>query len=557
MGDPAGSDGDPLGSDPPGVPPVGRATTAERMAARRRRRQPFAVVGGLVLSFSVFTLAGSWLLGALGLPLDALRWIGLTVLGVVGLGLVIPGLGERLEAPFVRLGRGRHRADAGGFVLGLSLGLVFVPCAGPVLAAITVVSATHRFGLGAYVLTGAFALGAALPLLVFALLGQGLAGRMRAIRTRAAVVRKLVGVLLLVTAVVLAFNLTDGLQRAVPGYTDALQQHLEGTASARRALAGVTGNNSDAVLASCTDASPVLQQCGSAPAIQGIAKWLNTPNGRPLSIAGLKGKVVLVDFWTYSCINCQRTLPHVEAWNRAYGSDGLTVIGVHTPEFDFEHVPANVARAARQLGVHYPVALDNGYATWDAYENEYWPAEYLIDATGHVRHVDFGEGNYSQTESLIRQLLVAAHPNVVLPRPTEVPNLTPTAPTTPETYLGVQHALAPAGETVQPGRMTSYLAPGAVPQDQYDYTGQWSVGSESATAGAGAMLALSFEAQDVYLVLGGTGTVRVAVNGVTTRTVAVRGEPKLYQLVGSDAYEQALLTLTVSPGVEAYDFTFG
>jgi thiol-disulfide isomerase/thioredoxin len=466
-------------------------------------------------------------------------------------------LGDLLEAPFIRLGRGRHRADAGGFVLGLSLGLVFVPCAGPVLAAITVVSATHRFGVGAFVLTGAFALGAALPLLIFALLGQGLAGRMRLIRTRAALVRRLVGVLLLVTAVVLAANLTDGLQRAVPGYTDALQRHLEGTPSARRALAGVTGNHSDAVLASCTDASPVLQQCGRAPAIQGISKWLNTPKGRPLSIAGLRGRVVLVDFWTYSCINCQRTLPHVEAWNRAYRADGLTVIGVHTPEFDFEHVPANVARAAEQLGVRYPVALDNDYATWDAYENEYWPAEYLIDATGQVRHVDFGEGDYGQTEALIRQLLVAADPNVVLPPPTEVPNLTPAAPTTPETYLGLQHALAPAGEIVQPGRMTSYRAPGPVPQDQYDYTGQWSVGSENATAGDGAMLDLSFQANDVYLVLGGTGTVRVSVNGVATRTVVVSGEPKLYQLVGSDTYEQALLTLTVSPGVEAYDFTFG
>ena len=522
-----------------------------------RRRRPFAVVGGLVLSFSVVTLVGSWILDALGLPLDALRWIGLIVLGLVGLGLVIPAVGALLEVPFVRLGRGRHRSDGGGFVLGLSLGLVFVPCAGPVLAAITVVGATHRLGAGAIILTVAFALGAAVPLLIFALLGQGLAGRMRLLRSRVALVRRAVGVVLLLTALVLALNLTDGLQREVPGYTDALQQHIEGNASATRALAGVTGNSTDGGLASCSDANPTLQECGPAPPIQGITTWLNTPGHKPLSIAGLRGRVVLLDFWTYSCINCQRTLPHVEAWNRAYGSDGLTVIGVHTPEFAFEHVPSNVVAAAEQLGVRYPVAIDDDYATWDAYENEDWPAEYLIDATGHIRHVDFGEGNYGRTESLIRQLLVAADPTVHLPRPTDIADLTPTEPTTPESYLGFRQETALADQTVHDDQMTPYVPPGMVPPDDYAYGGQWSVGAEEATAGAGATLTLNFEAKDVYLVLGGTGTVGVTVNGVRTRMVAVGGEPKLYQLVGDGPYQQALLTLTVSPGVEAYDFTFG
>jgi thiol-disulfide isomerase/thioredoxin len=284
---------------------------------------------------------------------------------------------------------------------------------------------------------------------------------------------------------------------------------------------------------------------------------LNTPGGRPLSIAGLKGRVVLVDFWTYSCINCQRSLPHVEAWNRAYAGDGLTVIGVHTPEFAFEHVPSNVAEAARQLGVAYPVAIDDDYATWNAYENEYWPAEYLIDATGRVRHVDFGEGLYGQTESFIRQLLVAANPKVVLPRPTEVADQTPTEQTTPESYLGYSHPQNLAGQTVQEDQMATYQAPGSIPQDEYAYNGQWNIGNQEATAGQGATLDLRFEAQDVYLVLGGTGTVTVTVGGVPIRTVSVGGEPKLYQLVGPGSYQQGLLSLGVSPGVEAYDFTFG
>ncbi len=530
----------------------------ELRAELRRRRRPIAVVGGLVLSFSVFTLVGSWVLSALGLPQDLLRWIGLVVLGLVGLGLIVPELGEWLERPFARLARGHQRSDGGGFVLGLSLGLVFVPCAGPVLTAITVVSANHRYGFSSIVLTVAFAAGIAVPLLVFAVLGQRLGERMRSIRSRAVVARRVIGALLVVTALVIGLNLTDGLQRAVPGYTNALQSHIESNASATQALAKVSGNVVSGALATCTPESPVLQQCGKAPALVGISHWLNTPGDRPLTLAGLKGHVVLVDFWTYSCINCQRTLPHVEAWNRAYAADGLTIIGVHTPEFAFEHVTANVAQAASQLGVSYPIAQDNDYDTWNAYKNNYWPAEYLIDSTGTVRHVDFGEGGYDQSESFIRQLLVAADPTVHLPSPTDVADLTPNEATTPESYLGYQHGTPNlAGQTVEEDQMAPYQAPSSVPADEYAYGGKWSIGSEASTAGPGATLVLAFQAKDVYLVLGGSGTIQVSVNGKPTKTVTVGGEPKLYQLVGSSTNEQGLLSLAVSPGVQAYDFTFG
>jgi cytochrome c biogenesis protein CcdA/thiol-disulfide isomerase/thioredoxin len=516
------------------------------------------VVAGLVLSFAVFTLIGSWLLSALGLPQDLLRWIGLVVLGLVGLGLMVPLVGEWLERPFSRLARGRQHSEAGGFVLGLSLGLVFVPCAGPVLTAIVVVSANHRYDVSSVLLTASFALGIAVPLLIFAVLGQRLAERMASVRARAVTARRVIGAVLVVTALVVGLNLTDGLQRALPGYTNALQSHIETNATAKQALGRVSGNVAHGALATCTDASPVLQECGPAPAISGISHWLNTPGDRPLTLSSLRGRVVLVDFWTYSCINCQRSLPHLEAWNRAYARDGLTIIGVHTPEFAFEHVTSNVVQAARQLEVTYPIAQDNDYTTWNAYENEYWPAEYLVDATGTIRHVDFGEGQYDQTESFIRHLLVAADPAVHLPRPTDVANLTPDQPTTPETYLGYQHGTPSlAGQTVVEDQMAAYPAPSTVPSDEYAYGGNWSVGSEASTAGAGATLALDFQASDVYLVLGGSGTVRVSVGGRPTQVVTVGGEPKLYQLVGSSTSEQALLSLSVSPGVQAYDFTFG
>jgi cytochrome c biogenesis protein CcdA/thiol-disulfide isomerase/thioredoxin len=561
----AGAAGTPgasgVGEKSPRLPdPAARdsqSAVARRAADLRRHRRPLAVVGGLVLSFSLATLIGSWLLDLLGLPQDVLRWIGLVVLGVVGLGLLFPPLGDLLERPFVRMGRGRQYSGGGGFVLGLSLGLVFVPCAGPVLAAISSVSSSHHFGLSAFVLTGAFALGVAVPLLIFAILGQRLAGRMRVVGARAVVVRRVIGAVLVATALVLAFNVTDGLQRDVPGYTTSLQNQIEGNGSAKQAIDSVTGEQSGGAISTCVPSNPTLQECGAAPAIRGITQWLNTPGGKPISLAGLKGRVVLVDFWTYSCINCQRSLPHVEAWNKAYGAAGLTVIGVQTPEFAFEHVVSNVTAAAKQLGVQYPIAVDNNYATWDAYENNYWPADYLIDATGHIRHVDFGEGDYGQTESFIRQLLTAANPKVQLPNRTDVADRTPTEQITPESYLGYKYPQNLAGQTVEPDKMSAYQAPDQVPVNEHAYDGQWSIGSEGATAGQNAEMTLNFEAENVYLVMGGVGTIKVSVNGVPSRTVTVSGEPRLYHLFSSSTEQQAVLSLSFSPGLQAYDFTFG
>jgi cytochrome c biogenesis protein CcdA/thiol-disulfide isomerase/thioredoxin len=551
--------GDPVATGTgPGQPASDAAAARRRLAATRRARRPFAVVGGLVLSFSLATLAGTWLLGALGLPYGLLRWVGIVAVGLLGVGLLVPQVGDLLERPFARVASGHEVREGGGFVLGASLGLVFVPCAGPVLATITAVGGSHRVGWSAVLLTAAFAAGVAVPLLAFALAGRYLGARMRAVRTHAATVRRVIGAVLLATAVVLALGVTDGVQRAVPGYTNALQNRIEGNPSVTRDLRQVQGETTVGALADCTPASPVLQRCGPAPAFAGISRWLQTPGDRPLTVAGLRGRVVLVDFWTYSCINCQRALPHVEAWNATYAAAGLTVVGVHTPEFAFEHDVGNITRAAAQLGVRYPIAVDNSYATWNGYQNSYWPAEYLIDATGTVRHVDVGEGQYAQTESFIRQLLVTARPGVVLPPRTDVPDSTPHRQTTPESYLGYHYSEANLyEESVTPDAMVAYHLPGGLPQDTFAFGGRWDIGSEGAVAGADATLSLQYQAQDVYLVLGGSGTVAVAVDGVPTRSVHVAGEPRLYRLVGPGPFGRGTLTLDVPPGVEAYDFTFG
>ena len=534
-----------------GTAPVGAA--APPVAARRWRR-PVAVVIGLVLSFSLLVLAGSELLSLLHLPQDTLQDVGIALLVLVGVGYLIPPVAALIERPFARIGSRQPNGNAGGFVLGLALGLLFVPCAGPILAAITIVGASHRVGLTAVLLTVAFAVGAAVPLLAVALAGNQLTRRVGALRRHAQAVRRVGGAVLIVMAVAIALNVFDGLQRAVPGYSDALQ----GSSSVRHQLGALTGNGASP-LASCNPNATGLVDCGKAPNFTGITAWLNTPDGKPLSLTALRGKVVLVDFWTYSCINCQRTLPHVEAWYRRYRDDGFVVVGVHTPEFAFEHVVSNVRSQAAALGVHYPVAIDDAAKTWGAYDNEYWPADYLIDAQGVVRHVHFGEGDYSGTEGLIRQLLHAAHPGVALPPPTDVANLTPTSETNPETYVGYDRVeyLEPLAGVVQ-NAPASYQIPATLPVGAFGLSGTWTEHAQEATAGSGAELELRFVADDVYLVLGGTGTVTVSVDGQEEKTVDVGGAPRLYTLYrASSSTTAGTMILHLASGVQAYDFTFG
>ena len=491
------------------------------------RRRPYAIVAGLVASFTLFTLFAAWLLGRLGLPQDTLRTAALVLLFLLAASLLVPPLGALLERPFLPLTRRRGGDLGGGFLLGATLGLVFVPCAGPVLAAVTAVAATQRVDARTAVLTAAYASGAAVPMLAVAVGGRAVAGR---IRTSAVRVRATAGVLIAATALVIALGLDTRFQTALPGYTNALQAKVEGKAAARLRT------------------RPPLPIYGPAPDFTGISLWLNS---RPLSLAALRGKVVLVDFWTYSCINCLRTLPHLEAWDAAYRARGLAIVGVHTPEFAFEHVPANVEAAVRRLHVRYPVAIDDDYATWNAYGNQYWPAEYLIDRSGRVRDVKFGEGDYAGTEAAIRRLLGEAGP-----RARSVADTTPRGTITPETYLGYNRLAGYAGSALRRGRLATYRLPPTLPQNSVAYGGGWDVQAGSAVAGRGARLRLHFLAHDVYVVLGGHGTVAVLVGGRRTGTLRVTAD-RLYTVVAGRGLRNATLELRPSPGVDAYSFTFG
>jgi len=538
----------------PGVTPAG--------PSRRGTARPYLVIAGLVTSFTVVTLVGSVVLHLLHLPQDLLRWAGIGVLALLGLGLLVPRLEHALERPFQRLTpRRAPDASRGGFVLGLGLGAVYVPCAGPVLAAITVAGATGQVGVGTVVLTVSFALGAAIPLLVLALAGRRVAERIAVFRTHQRAVRAVGGAMMLALALALAFNLTDALQRALPGYTDALQTKVATNETVRRQLdlgGLVTAENER--LADCTDASSTLEDCGPAPAFRGIDTWLNTPGGAPVDLADLRGKVVLVDFWAYSCINCQRSVPHVVAWEKAYRDAGLVVVGVHTPEYAFERETRNVVDGARRLGITYPVAQDNSYATWTAYRNRFWPAHYLVDADGTVRQVGQGEGGYAATEGLIRELLVQADPDVRLPAVTRVDDTTPRDDVTPETFLSVGKHGNVAGAYTE--GESSYVLPDDQPRDTVAFGGTWTTDHQGATAGAEAQLRLRYRAAVVQVVLGGTGTVRATVRDergdvVDRVTVDVSGAPRSYGLVTGDELQAGTVEVAASPGVQAFSFTFG
>lgn len=544
------------GTGPPPPAGAGRPGAGRGTPAAPRNLRPHAVVAGLVLSFSFFTLLGVTLISALGLPDDILRYVGLTLLVTIALGLVFPPVERLLEKPFSRIPQRQVNKEGSAFALGLGLGLLYVPCAGPVLAAITVAGARGEVSADIVALTLSFAGGTALPLLAFALAGRRVAQRVTAFRARARKLRIAAGGLMVVLACALAFNATDAVQRALPDWTSAAQKKIEDNGTARRRLSGLY-DDSNKDLSRCEDGVNQLRSCGKAPAIDGITKWLNTPDGKPVSLAALRGHVVLIDFWTYSCVNCQRSLPHIKAWDRAYREAGLRVIGVHSPEFAFEKDPGNVADQARKLGVGYPVALDNKLTTWNNYRNRFWPAKYLIDAHGTVRYFTFGEGRYDRTEDFIRNLLRQARPTVRLPERTSAATADLTAQRTPETYLSNLRIRGYVGDPLVDDRAKVYHYPSAVPQDGIALNGTWTAGYEHFTAGKDASLALNYRAKKVYLVLGGNGPVRVTEDGKPVRTVQVHGTPTLYTLVDRDRTHQARLEIRPAPGIAAFAFTFG
>jgi cytochrome c biogenesis protein CcdA/thiol-disulfide isomerase/thioredoxin len=534
----------------------GDGGVAVAVKPKRDVSRPYRVIGGLVLSFSIVTLAGSALLSLLHLPQDAIRWVALVALVAIGLGLIFPRFEQVLERPFARIPQKQIATRTNGFGLGLTLGVLYVPCAGPVLAAIVVAGATANIGLPIIILTVAFAVGTAVPLLFFALAGQRVAQRVNAFRRHQRGIRITAGVVTILLAVALVFNLPAVLQRAVPDYTHSIEDKLGHNKDLQKQLGGIV-NDQNRDLANCYDQSEKLQSCGQAPDLKGINAWFNTPGNAPIDLHSLRGKVVLIDFWAYSCINCQRAIPHVQGWYQAYRDKGFEVIGVHTPEYAFEKVTGNVEKGAADLGITYPVALDNSYSTWTNYRNQYWPAEYLVDANGTVRHTKFGEGDYNGTEKLIRELISNAHNGVALPPAVDAPDTTPQGGLTPETYFGVGKVVNYAGTgTYDEGRAVFSL-PQKLPDDSFALQGPWQLDYQGATSdGDASSIELNYRAKNVYIVVGGTGNLVVTRDGKTT-TLPVDGPPQAHQIADGKDVSRGSLQVRPSQGVQVFSFTYG
>jgi len=559
------------------------------------RRRPLGIVLGLSVTFTVTIVFLASVVDGVGLGSDPLRYVAVVVLIVFGLALMTPNVSARIEAPLSRLARFGPRSVGDGFGSGLlvggALGFVYTPCAGPILAAVVSVSAAS----GRTILVAvAYSAGSAAVLLVLSLGGRRLMERVRG-AGRGPALQRVLGMIMIVTGLVIATNLdltfTKFVAKDIPNVN--LTASLECSSTVTERLHELTGHkqkfkpangtetcegSSSKIHPAAANASQAtlladaesLEHLGTAPEFHETERWFNTPGGKPLTLADLRGKVVLVDFWTYTCINCIRTLPHLEAWNAAYRKDGLVIVGVETPEFEFEHDAANVENAIQQFGIHYPVVQDNNMGTWNAYGNEYWPADYLIDASGAVRYTAFGEGDYEKTETAIRALLAEAGAQVGgMSHPTGV--IVPSEEATPETYLGTARA---QGWVNGPKTgVHDYGSPpsGELQLNDFAYSGTWDISDQPAEAIANAGIDMEFEAKNVYLVLSSAGErprpVRVLLDGrpiparyagadVDGGIVTVHGE-RLYTLVSLPRDEQHRLALRFAPGVTGYAFTFG
>ncbi len=552
------------------------------------RRRPLGVVSGLALSFTFATVALVYVISALGLPDSLLRTLAILALIGFGICLLVPWLGDRLEARLSRLGpsggvsAGARERDGfwSGMLVGVGLGFVYAPCAGPILAGVITVSASQTFTAGRLAVALAYGIGSAVVLYALMLGGRRLTGPLA---RRSARFQMAMGAVMVLIALAMLRNYDTRFETAIASDLPSLltdpTKGLESSHDATVQLAALRGHKArQAAGLREADAGLTLPVLGQAPEFVDTQKWFNTPGGAPVPLASLRGHVVLVDFWTYTCINCIRTLPYVNAWYAKYHPKGFEVIGVHTPEFPFEHSAANVAAAIAQNGVHYPVVQDNEYGTWNAYNNQYWPAEYLIDAQGRIRLTDFGEGEYGAKERAIRSLLVeagaaglggATHVHALQP---------PEAEITPESYLGTERAERFTNGPIAAGVHDYGALPAQPPPlSNLRFAGLLRVGAWGVTAlNDAAAVQLRFTARRVYLVMGAPThpgssgrprPVRVLLDGrpipqslagtdVHSGTAEVQLQD-VYNLVNLPSVQTHTLTVEPAPGASIYDFTFG
>lgn len=526
--------------------------------------RPYGIITGLIVSFTFFTLSLTALVQATGVSPDILRYLSLALIMFFGLTLLFPQLENifaRITAPLARLGNRIESSNApgtgfmSGYILGTALGLIWAPCAGPILATITTLVATGSVTASTIIITLAYSCGTALPMFFIMYGGSKIAASINTITPYTQIIRKLFGTLMILGALAIALHFDVVLQQIAIRYFPMLT--VENNALVKKEL------DSLQKVADVNNGTPAPELGHPAPDFVGIATWLNTP---PLTMQQLKGNVVLVDFWTYSCINCVRTLPYLKKWYDAYKDKGFILVGVHTPEFEFEKSTANVQDALKRFDITYPVALDNTYSTWNNYHNHSWPAHYLIDQQGIIRDIHFGEGKYAETENMIRSLLG-------LEAVTQEEKREAFAEQTPEIYLGFKRAENYTSElTIVPNATTNYDYQHALAPDTIGLKGSWLITPECITSQSNtATLSLNFVARHVYLVVCSkqASLVTVLLDGKPvptanyTRDMNDRGEilvkeSRMYEILDLKKSDgRHTLTLQVPEQVSLYAFTFG
>lgn len=540
----------------------------------KSRWRPLGVIIGLMLSFTFFTLSLTFLVHLLGISANILRYIAIVIIGLFGVIMLFPYLSDRFAIGTSSIGnlgssiqtqtRGKGTGFGSGLLLGAALGLVWTPCAGPILAAVTTLVATQQVTLQIVLLTLTYSLGTAIPLFLIAYGGNLALAKVPALARHTETIKKVFGLLMILTAVGLSFNFEVALQQFAVKYFPVLQ--IENNPAVQAELDKLRPKSpfSEQKIANLKkEQGTDLPKIGPAPEITGIVSWINS---KPLTIAELKGKVVLIDFWTYSCINCIRTLPYVTSWYNTYKDKGLVVIGVHTPEFEFEKDESNVKKATERFHVLYPVALDNNYKTWQAFSNNYWPAHYLIDQQGVVRQVHFGEGGYVETENAIRNLLGMA-PAVMKEKTLK------SRPISPETYLGYARAEHyPSGISIKPEETAIYSYTSPLQENEAGLKGKWFVGKQKITSKSNdSKLDLNFLASQVYLVMDSEKPQTISVllddkplpaayytADMDDKGQALVNEARKYDIINLKGdYGRHKITLIFPEGVSAYAFTFG
>jgi len=538
-------------------------------------KRPLGITLGIIISFAVFTLAISTLVRVFHLDANVLRIVAVIIIAGLGLTMVFPALYTKFEILVTKLGNifGANKGHEGndflpGLVTGLSLGILWTPCAGPILATVAVLAATGKISMDVILVTVSYCIGVGVPLFIFAYGGQKIISKLKGVSRYTGRIQQIFGVIMILAAIAIYTNYDQTLQlkliNTFPSFGNAVNGFESSTLVTNQLniLKGMTP-------APVSEVTGLFNTDIPAPDFTGITNWLNTD--KPISIKDLKGKVVLVDFWTYTCINCIRTLPHITAWYNKYKDQGFIVIGVHTPEFQFEHNTGNVENAIKMYNITYPVAQDNNYSTWNAYSNEYWPADYLIDTNGNIRRTDFGEGNYSETEMAIQELLKEAGQKVNTPL-TNIPDQAPTTEISPETYLGSSRMqfYYPSG-SLGNGTQTLTLSDN-ITQDSFSYGGTWTISNEYSTSGVNATINYNFKAGKVFIVLhqGSTaGKIKVYLDGkvvgpaqsgtdVKNGIITVDSN-RLYSVIDlKGKTENHILKLEFqTSGIQVYTFTFG